>query len=101
MHTAAKLSKNAERAVRIPGFEALPRDRQIELLALIGKIRRCRGVEQSDIGQVAPGEFVAWAVVRDSLHEKRSNRMEEALQELYTELRALNPPPARGRRQVR
>lgn len=91
-HTAPKLVKNAG-GIRMKGFEALAADRQIEILALVAKIRRRREVEQCDLGIAQPGVFVAWALVNDELIEKQSERIEQSLQDLYVELneRAITP----------
>lgn len=71
---------------RIPGFGAMPRDRQIEILALLSKVRGHREVEESDVTLLPCGTFVAWAVVRNTLLEKRSSRIEAAIHDLYVEL---------------
>lgn len=84
-HTVPKLARNTG-TIRLKGFESLDAARQIEILALVAKIRRRREVEQCDIGIVKPGTFVAWALVHGELVEKHNERVEQALQDLYVDL---------------
>ena len=92
-HTASKLLKTAPGLPQIEGFNDLPRERKVELLSLAAKIGRRRDVERSGSEIAEPGVYLAWAVVQGERVERRSNRLEEALQELYVELR--------GREEVR
>jgi hypothetical protein len=84
-HTVPKLARSAG-GIRLKGFEALDTARQVEILALVSKIRRRREVEQCDVGIVKPGVFIAWALVHGELIEKHSDRVEQALQDLYVDL---------------
>lgn len=86
-HTVPKFGKAAGPLAHLNGFDALPRDRQIELLALFSKIRRRRDVDQCEVSSVGADAFVAFAVVHNTLVEKRSVRLEEALHDLYVEIR--------------
>lgn len=86
-HTANKLLKTAPDLPNIAGFNALPRERKVELLSLASKIARRRDVERSGSHLDDGGTYVAWAMVEGERVERRSHRLEEALQELYVELR--------------
>ena len=87
IHTLKRFASIIDERPRLRGYDELPDARKIEILALMAKVRRMREVEQSGAGQIDDETFVAWAVVANELVEKRDVRIEQALQDLYAELK--------------
>lgn len=81
-HTTTKLRKAAGLAPNA--------DVSTEVLALLAKLRRQPGVAQIGTQRDADGSVVAWALAADGRprREIRGPRVEEALHDLYLDLRA-------------